>query len=265
MRLVVIILAVVIVSSLLAGCGGQDMRSTPRPQPQPITLPSGLIYQDYQYGTGLDLDRGQVIAIKYSTYLDSGLDSGQEPVESSNDYVFPAGIGKVIAGWDQGISTMNVGGQRKLIIPPQLAYGDAGRPPDIPPNATLTTYVELLRILPMQVTDKNVQYYDLVEGYGNMPIIGETLVVNYTGWLQSDGTKFDSSLNPGRTPYEFQLGLGTVIKGWDDGLTNIRVGGKRLLIIPPSMAYGEEGTGSIPPNATLIFEVDLLEIKPGSP
>ena len=87
------------------------------------------------------------------------------------------------------------------------------------------------------------------------------IVVNYTGKLE-DGTVFDSSLNPGRTPYVFTLGSGSVIKGWDIGIKDMKVGGKRKLIIPPDLAYGSSGAGGvIPPNATLIFEVELLEVE----
>ena len=86
------------------------------------------------------------------------------------------------------------------------------------------------------------------------------VTVNYTGLLE-DGTKFDSSLNPGRSPFRFTVGAGQVIKGWDDGLIGMKVGGKRKLTIPPSMGYGNRNMGAIPANSTLIFEIDLLSIE----
>ena len=86
------------------------------------------------------------------------------------------------------------------------------------------------------------------------------VTVNYTGWL-TDDTKFDSSLNPGRSPFRFTVGGGQVIKGWDEGLLGMKVGGKRKLTIPPSMGYGNRDMGVIPPNSTLIFEIDLLIIE----
>ena len=86
------------------------------------------------------------------------------------------------------------------------------------------------------------------------------VTVNYTGLLE-DGTKFDSSLNPGRTPFRFTVGAGQVIKGWDEGLIGMKIGGKRKLTIPPELGYGSRDNGPIPANSTLIFEIDLLGIE----
>jgi len=105
-----------------------------------------------------------------------------------------------------------------------------------------------------------LQVENLVTGSGPTVQSGDTVSVHYTGWL-TDGTKFDSSLDRNQ-PFEFTLGQGRVIQGWDQGIVGMQVGGTRKLTIPPHLAYGEQGSGSvIPPNATLIFEVQLLEIK----
>ena len=102
---------------------------------------------------------------------------------------------------------------------------------------------------------------DLVVGDGVEAKDYNKVVVNYTGKLE-DGSVFDSSLNPGRSPFTFTLGAGSVIKGWDQGLKNMKVGGKRKLTIPPDLAYGANGAGNaVPPNTTLIFEVELLEVE----
>lgn len=107
---------------------------------------------------------------------------------------------------------------------------------------------------------------DLREGTGPMATSGQTATVNYTGWLYSDsapeqkGTKFDSSI--GRGPFAFKLGAGQVIRGWDQGVQGMKVGGQRRLVLPPEFAYGARGAGGvIPPNATLVFDVELLEVK----
>lgn len=112
----------------------------------------------------------------------------------------------------------------------------------------------------MQENVTELKIEDLVTGTGAEAVTGKTITVNYTGTL-TDGTKFDSSLNPGRTPFEFTLGAGQVIQGWDKGFAGMRIGGKRRLTIPASMGYGAQGTGPIPGNATLIFEVELLGVK----
>jgi len=102
---------------------------------------------------------------------------------------------------------------------------------------------------------------DIIVGEGDEANDFNKVVVNYTGSL-TDGSVFDSSLNPGREPFTFTLGAGSVIKGWDLGVKGMKVGGKRKLTIPPELGYGENGAGSvIPPGATLIFEVDLLEVE----
>ena len=102
---------------------------------------------------------------------------------------------------------------------------------------------------------------DLVVGEGAESQDYNKVVVNYTGSLE-DGSIFDSSLNPGREPFTFTLGVGSVIKGWDLGVKGMKVGGKRKLTIPPELGYGNQGAGDvIPPGATLIFEVDLLEVE----
>jgi FKBP-type peptidyl-prolyl cis-trans isomerase FkpA len=108
---------------------------------------------------------------------------------------------------------------------------------------------------------------DVKEGTGAEAVTGKTVVVHYTGWLYDDsapdhkGTKFDSSRDRG-DPFDFPLGAGHVIKGWDQGVAGMKVGGQRTLVIPPEMGYGARGAGGvIPPNATLVFDVELLDVK----
>ena len=116
----------------------------------------------------------------------------------------------------------------------------------------------------MKSTPSGLQYQDTVEGTGASPKAGQTCVMHYTGWLWENGAKgakFDSSLDRG-APFTFPIGQGRVIKGWDEGVATMKVGGKRTLLIPPQLGYGARGaSGAIPPNATLLFDVELLEVK----
>ena len=107
----------------------------------------------------------------------------------------------------------------------------------------------------------DLQIDDITPGTGASPTQGQTVVVHYTGWL-TDGKKFDSSVGRG-VPFEFQIGVGQVIQGWDQGVLTMKVGGKRKLTIPPELAYGDRdvGNGLIPPNSTLIFEVEPVDLK----
>jgi peptidylprolyl isomerase len=113
-------------------------------------------------------------------------------------------------------------------------------------------------------TASGLQITDTKVGTGAQPQTGQTCVMHYTGWLYNNGTKgakFDSSLDRGE-PFEFAIGQGQVIKGWDEGVATMKIGGKRTLIIPPQLGYGARGAGGvIPPNATLIFDVELLGVK----
>ncbi len=252
--------AIVIVASDDSGSGGE------------VTTASGLKYTDTIVGTGAKPESGQIVTVHYTGKLDDGsvFDSS---VERGQPFSFTLGVGGVIPGWDEGLASMKVGGKRTLIIPPELAYGEEGAPPVIPANATLTFDVELLGVkegapaTPPAVegdeveTDSGLKYIEIEEGTGPAPQTGQTVLVHYTGWLEADGSKFDSSLDQGR-PFSFTLGAGNVIRGWDEGLATMKVGGKRRLIIPPILGYGSQGSAPvIPANATLIFDVELLDAQ----
>jgi peptidylprolyl isomerase len=234
----------------VAACGAGAVND--QAAPSEVTTPSGLKYVDEVVGSGESPQTGDFVVVHYTgtlqdgTKFDSSVDRGQP-------FTFQIGIGQVIQGWDEGVASMKVGGKRKLIIPPDLGYGAQGAGGVIPPNATLVFEVELLEI-------PKVKIEDIVEGTGASPQPGDTIVVHYAGTLEN-GTKFDSSLDRNE-PFTFQIGVGRVIPGWDQGVITMKVGGKRRLTIPPALGYGARGAGDvIPPNATLIFEVELLEIK----
>jgi peptidylprolyl isomerase len=239
------------------------------------TTSSGLEYVILEEGTGKMAETGDLVSVHYTgtledgTKFDSSYDRG-EPIQ------FVLGRGQVIKGWDEGIALLKEGSKAKLVIPPELGYGEGGAGNVIPPNSTLVFEVELVSAEPgpppppeapatveessYTTTESGLKYFDLEEGTGETPEAGQTVVVHYTGWLE-DGQMFDSSLSRGQ-PFEFQVGVGQVIPGWDEGVSSMKVGGKRQLVIPSELAYGESGAGGvIPPNAALIFDVELLEIK----
>ena len=241
-----------------------------KPELVEITTASGLIYIDKEVGSGDSPTIGDKVKVHYTGTLENGtkFDSSRD---RDRPFDFPLGAGRVIKGWDEGIATMRIGGKRKLIIPPELGYGSRSVGP-IPANSTLIFEVELLDIikefkdpdfdLPGKeiVLDSGLRIIEHIAGNGEKPIKGQTVTVHYSGFLQT-GNKFDSSHDRG-APFEFKLGMGQVIKGWDEGIAQMNKGTKSTLIISPELGYGERGAGqAIPPNATLLFEVELIDFQ----
>jgi peptidylprolyl isomerase len=130
-------------------------------------------------------------------------------------------------------------------------------------SATPTTSDSFNDAVCLTTTADGLQYGDLLVGTGAAPAKGESVTVQYTGWL-TNGTVFDSSRKAGRTPFTFVIGTGGVIPGWDEGVLTMHVGGKRRLVIPPALGYGATANGQIPANSTLIFEVELLSVSAAS-
>jgi peptidylprolyl isomerase len=234
---------------------------------------TGLQYYDLTEGNGEEAIKSSTVSTLYTIWVKT--DSGYDYIDASQENSpasFVIGRGDtVFPGWEEGVTGMKVGGKRLLVIPPELAYGESGAGTVIPGNATLVMEIELVSSQEPRVatkvdekdfttTESGLKYYDLVEGTGATPTTGQTVVVHYTGWLE-DGTQFDSSVDRGQ-PFSFALGTGGVIAGWDEGVATMKVGGKRQLVIPAALGYGDSGAGGlIPPGATLIFEVELLEIQ----
>lgn len=235
-----------------------------------VTTDSGLQFIEIEPGDGDKPEVGDIVEVHYTGKL---LDGTQfDSSVGSQPFGFQLGAGQVIAGWDEGLAMLNEGGKAVLIIPPGLGYGDRAAD-SIPANSTLMFDVQLVRnfgpppTAPTEVsedeyteTDTGLTYFDFEVGEGETPESDQTVRVHYTGWLM-DGTKFDSSLDR-RDPISFALGQGQVIPGWDEGISTMQVGGKRQLVVPPDLAYGDTGYGSvIPPESTLIFEVELVGIQ----
>jgi peptidylprolyl isomerase len=234
--------------------------------------PSGLQYYDIEQGQGAEATKNSTVSTNYTMWVKT--DQGNTYIDQSPDGLplnFVIGKGDtVFPGWEEGITGMQVGGKRLLVIPPDLALGSQDNGV-IPANSTLVMEIELTDVKEPQVatqvdekdfttTPSGLKYYDLKTGTGESPKTGQTVSVHYTGWL-ADGTQFDSSVDRGQ-PFSLVLGEGSVIPGWEEGLATMKVGGKRQLVIPPALGYGDQGAGGlIPPGATLVFEVELLDIK----
>lgn len=147
-----------------------------------------------------------------------------------------------------------------LLVP--LAAACAQEPAPRPTAVAIAEvkFADSLRVdlAAMTRTPSGLYYRDVVEGTGAVVAKGQEVAMRYTGWLP-DGTKFDS--NVGGDPFVFRLGAGMVIQGWDEGVEGMKVGGRRQLVIPPSLGYGEQGVGPIPGNAVLVFDVEALEVR----
>ena len=233
-----------------------------------ITTNSGLKYEIITLGNGEKPEATDKVEVHYHGTLEDGtiFDSS---VERGHTITF--GLNQVIKGWTEGLQLMPVGSKFKFTIPPELGYGDRDMG-SIPPNSTLIFEVELFNIkkpfidtdfsIPAEevVLDSGLRYLEHIKGEGEVTKLGNIVIVHYSGFL-SDGRKFDSSHDRG-SPFNFTLGENRVIKGWEEGLLNMKKGAKRTLIIPPELGYGSRGAGGvIPPDATLVFEVELVDFK----
>ena len=238
--------------------------------------PLTLQIDDIVVGQGTPVSSGDFlimnyVGVSYSNGLqfDASWDRGQP-------FPFELGAGRVIKGWDEGIVGMAVGGRRTLTIPPDLAYGETGSGSgSIGPNETLVFTVDLLAAVPKSLNKPTIEavesspdglvFEDIVLGTGSTVTAGSVVYIHYVGVAQSSGEQFDSSWDRGRSELiGFISGSGNVIEGLDQGMIGMNVGGRRTVIIPPSLAYGENGAGNglIAPNETLIFTVDLLGVVP---
>lgn len=242
---------------------------------------SGLEYIEVEVGTGVQAQAGDLVRVHYTGTLEDGTEFDSS--EGGDPFAFVLGQGSVIPGWDEGIALMREGGKAQLVVPPDLAYGPEDYGP-IPGNSTLIFDVELVAVEAVPtpaptptspsptsvnpddytVTDSGLQYVFLAEGDGDTPETGEVATVHFTGWFE-DGTLFaDSSAG---TPIQFIVGEEQIVPGWDEMVVLMQVGDKVQMILPPELGLGEEGSpnGTIPPNATLIFEIELISIEPPPP
>lgn len=214
---------------------------------------------------------GDVVKVHYRGALTNG-NEFDNSFKRGEPIAFTLGIGQVIPGWDEGISLLGTGDKATFVIPPKLAYGDRSMGNGlIPANSTLIFDVELVDFKeaykPFDIRGKDsfttatgLKYYVIEKGdLSSKPKPGNKAIAHYAGYL-TNGTKFDASYDRGE-PFVFPVGEGRVIKGWDEIILLMGRGSKYRVIIPPALGYGLEGAGSIPANATLIFDMELIDFK----
>ncbi|NCX95350.1 MAG: hypothetical protein EBX41_02870 [Chitinophagia bacterium] len=247
---------------------------------------SGLYYSISKEGKGETLKKGMMVSVNYTGKLIDGkpFDSNTDPqFQHLEPFTVELGMGRVIPGWDEGLALLKVGSKATLYIPSGLAYGPQDKSPTIPPNSILIFDVEIVKaenqkdkddvLIKDYLAKKKIKatktasglYYVITKpGTGDAPAPGAKVSVNYTG-KTLDGKKFDSNVDTAFhhvQPFEFPLGQGNVIKGWDEGIGLLKKGAKATLFIPSGMAYGAQSpTPAIPPNSVLIFDVELKDIN----
>jgi len=263
---------------------------------------SGLYFIESVAGKGMKIDTACWVTLHFKVSLIDGkqlfssYDRG-EPIG------FEYGKRFDTPGVEEAIGMMKKGGKATAVVPSKLAYGETGRAGVVPPFATLIYELEIINVqtkaehdktlaadkkkaeeklqknkseetanLTKYLKEKNITakptpsgiyYIEKAKGSGTKAASGKVVKVHYTGTLLN-GTKFDSSRDRNQ-PFEFTLGQGQVIKGWDEGIALMNVGGKATLIIPSNMGYGERDMGTIPPYSTLVFDVELLDVKDAKP
>ncbi len=251
-----------------------------------VELASGVNYTNDSLGTGREAKLGDLVAVHFrawvikdstkifedwtkdTTRLVSSIGSS---VEFGQPIKFKLGDSAFIKGVDEAIVGMKLGGTRSIIIPSSKAYGEMGYGP-IPPNSSLKVVINLIDVKDAIIAKaweidstkiitakSGLQYFILQPGTGEKADSADLLTVHYTGFL-TNGKIFDSSVERDE-PFKFRLKLQPVIPGWEEGVKLVGKGGKIKLFIPPALGYGTMPMGSIPPNSTLIFDVDVIDIQ----
>lgn len=265
-----------------AGLSGREPKPVIPNQPPP----DSLSLSDLKAGIGELAKVGQEVTIQYVGYDYETKKKFVSSWDQGHPYTFTLGKGEVIPAWEEGIPEMEIGDEREMVVPPELAEGPY--PPGIPKGKAVVFVVETLPkenpggaagkpqpkwekvkpqkaqpkvSVPKGAPPKKLVVNDLKEGSGPGAKAGDELEVQYVGVVYRSGKVFENQWGKPGPHFSFQLGSESVIPGWEEGLEGIKLGGQRELIIPPEQAYGAQRTGSIPPYSTLIFVIEAVGIK----
>ena len=280
------LIATILIAFLIIGCKVQVITEPKEPIEEDGTVAEVLVEPDYieretvkggleyaliESGDGMQLDAEMHVSIHYTGYLEKNMSVFDSSRERAEPISFILGRNMVIEGWEKLLPGLKVGDRARLWIPYEDAYGEEGRGP-IPPRANLIFDIEILDARDVVIPEKfDVAFRDTIEtesglqilivekGIGANPVQGDLLTVHYSGYLE-DGSLFDSSVQR-EVPFRFVLGTGQVLRGWDEGFMLLNKGTRARLVIPPSLGYGDRGYGPIPPGATLIFDVELIDVN----
>jgi peptidylprolyl isomerase len=274
MKAMLKLFAVAVCAAVLTACGGGGDKT---PKPVVVVQPAYKMTET-AVGTGRAAVSGDIVTFSYVGYLYDSTKSDFKgaKIESSVDlgttFTATVGVGAMLTGWDQTLIGMQAGGKRTAIMPANLAYGANTRDAQtingityapITANAPLVYDFVMVNVTPQIVIPNQPPptVFTIVAntpGTGTAIVAGKQITVSYTGWLYDGtrpnfkGTKFDSN-----TSFGFTVGTG-VIAGFNTAVTGMLVGGSRTVIIPPDQGYGAAGSGSIPGNATLVFDITVL-------
>jgi FKBP-type peptidyl-prolyl cis-trans isomerase len=263
---------------------------------------SGIYIIETAAGQGMKIDSGCMVKLHFAVSTINGKQIFSS-MDRPEPLKFQYGQKFDTPGLEEAIGTMKKGSKAKVIVPSAMAFGEMGRGNVVPPYATLVYEVEIVEVqtkadyekeqadmkkkeaqkqanakseesilrdkylkdnkITVKPTASGLYYIEKAKGTGTQAAPGKKVKVHYTGTLL-DGKKFDSSRDR-KEPFEFTLGKGQVIKGWDEGIAMMKVGGKAILIIPSVIGYGERDMGEIPPYSTLVFDVELIDVKDAPP
>jgi peptidylprolyl isomerase len=236
-----------------------------------LTTDSGLQFLELEAGEGATPNVGDIITIHYIISLPDGTQLANSYMEGPAPSAI-WGNNQLLPGWEEAIGMMNVGSKARVALPPELAFGEDGGGV-VPANTTLLIEMELLATEPAPVpatvadadlttTESGLSYYDITVGSGEEAVPPSGVSTLFTVWVRTESGYDYITRSDTDAPVNFVLGRGdSVFPGWDEGVAGMNVGGKRLLVIPPELALGAQGSGAVPPNATLVMEVELTDVR----